>query len=428
MTNFGNFSNVQSWLIDSHRCPSVSVSSPGIPGFPQEISPAATYIPRPNTSTDVYRNDSPAPGPVGRTGSAMSGSRSAAGTPSMLKSPIQYKPVFSPAGSRSKLSTGIQAPLNGATPATRKTQLPQPASRSTPGAGAASPNRPQSRGYGREATSPTPGYGASPASSRLPTSASRQRQVSSPSNQFGYSSHGPEGRSSPAQRGYYEERGQYGSRPGSATGSVSSVSRSAYSYRSYDEPPSPSATSASSVSSASRYHSQQHYQKSLPEMMEKMDIHIEDVEPYIPIRGDELDEEFARVVNASPIQMKVQRLSEGKYYFGGRLQEQGSGMTLVGGKLVLCRLMVYGRLAGEDDSGVSSGGSHSGTDDGLHVPSSGRPKSSMGRRSGTSTPSGDDQKKPNKVLVRVGGGWQDLDIFLLDHSSLASEGVVIRGY
>ncbi|KAG0342289.1 hypothetical protein BG000_005804 [Podila horticola] len=402
-------------------CPSVSVSSPGIPGFPQEISPAATYIPRPNTSADVYRNDSPAPGPVGRAGSAMSGSRSAAGTPSMLKSPIQYKPVFSPAGSRSKLSTGIQAPLNGTTPATRKTQLPQPASRSTPGAGAASPNRPQSRGYGREATSPTPGYGASPASSRLPTSASRQRQVSSPSNQFGYSSHGPEGRSSPAQRGYYEERGQYGSRPGSATGSVSSVSRSAYSYRSYDEPPSPSATSASSVSSASRYHSQQHYQKSLPEMMEKMDIHIEDVEPYVPIRGDELDEEFARV-------MKVQRLSEGKYYFGGRLQEQGSGMTLVGGKLVLCRLMVYGRLAGEDDSGVSSGGSHSGTDDGLHVPSSGRPKSSMGRRSGTSTPSGDDQKKPNKVLVRVGGGWQDLDIFLLDHSSLASEGVVVRGY
>ncbi|KAG0079547.1 hypothetical protein BGZ93_011290 [Podila epicladia] len=412
-------------------CPSVSVSSPGIPGFPQEISPAATYFPRPNTSADVYRNDSPAPGPVGRAGSAMSGSRSATGTPSMLKTPVQYKPVFSPAGSRSKLSTGIQAPLNGTTPATRKTQLPQPASRTTPGAGAASPNRPQSRGYGREATSPIPSYGSSSASSRLPTSASRQRQVTSPSNQFGYSSHGPEGRSSPAssvQRGYYEERGQYSSRPGSATGSVSSVGRSAYSYRSYDEPPSPSATSASSISSASRYHSQQHHQKSLPEMMEKMDIRIEDVEPYAPIRGDELDEEFARVVNASPIQMKVQRLSEGKYYFGGRLQEQGSGMTLVGGKLVLCRLMVYGRIAGEDDSGVSSGGSHSGTDDGLHVPSSGRPKSSMGRRSGTSTPSGDDQKKPSKVMVRVGGGWQDLDIFLLDHSSLASEGVVIRGY
>ncbi|KAG0039055.1 hypothetical protein BGZ82_009861 [Podila clonocystis] len=411
-------------------CPSVSVSSPGIPGFPQEISSAATYIPRPNTSADVYRNDSPAPGSVGRAGSAMSGSRSAAGTPSMLKAPVQYKPVFSPAGSRSKLSTGIQAPLNGTTPATRKTQLPQPASRATPGAGAASPNRPQSRGYGREATSPIPGYGASPASSRLPNSASRKRQVTSTSNQFGYSSHGPEGRSSPAspvQRGYYEERGQNSSRPSSATGSVSSVGRSAYSYRSYDEPPSPSATSASSISSASRYHSQ-HYQKSLPEMMEKMDIRIEDVEPYVPIRGDELDEEFARVVNASPIQMKIQRLSEGKYYFGGRLQEQGSGMTLVGGKLVLCRLMVYGRLAGEDDSGVSSGGSHSGTDDGLHVPSSGRPKSSMGRRSGTSTPSGDDLKKPSKVLVRVGGGWQDLDIFLLDHSSLASEGVVIRGY
>ncbi|KAF9382203.1 hypothetical protein CPC16_009486 [Podila verticillata] len=404
--------------------------SPSIPGFPQEISPAATYIPRPGTSTDVYRNDSPAPGPMSRASSAMSGSRSTAGTPSMLKSPVQYKPVFSPAGSRSKLSTGIQAPLNGTTPATRKTQLPQPASRTAPGAGAASPNRPGSRGYGREATSPIPSYGASPTSLRLPTSASHQRQVSS-NTQFGYSSHGPEGRSSPAspmQRGYYEERGQYSSRPGSATGSVSSVGRSAYSYRSYDEPASPSVSSTSSISSASRYHSQQHHQKSLPEMMEKLDIRIEDVEPYVPIQGEQLDEEFARVVNASPIQMKVQRLSEGKYYFGGRMQEQGSGMTLIGGKLVLCRLMVYGRLAGEDDSGVSSGGSHSGTDDGLHVPSSSRPKSSMGRRSGTSTPSGEEQKKPSKVLVRVGGGWQDLDIFLLDHSFLANESVVVRGY
>ncbi|KAG0347265.1 hypothetical protein BG004_008088 [Podila humilis] len=422
-------------------CPSVSVSSPGIPGIPQEVSAAATYLPRPASSAAGVYYDELDNGPPSRAGSSMShGARSAATTPSMLKAPAQYKPVFSPAGSRSKLSTGIQAPLNGQTPATRKTQLPQPASRTTPqpvsrttsGAGAASPHRPQSRGYGREASSPVPNNYASPtASSRLPTTPStRQRQVSSNGNQFGYSR--PEGRSSPAsplQRNYYDERPQYsGSRPGSSAGSTSSVSRSAYSYRSYDEPASPSASSTSSVSSAGRYHpgqqQQKHYQKSLPEMMGKLDIQIEDVEPYIPTRGDELDEQFARVVNKSPIQMKIQRLGEGKYYFGGRTQEQNSGVTLVGGKLVLCRLMVYGRLNGDDDSGVSSGGSHSGTDDGLNVP---RPKSSMDRRSGT--PVGHEgQKKPSKVLVRVGGGWQDLDIFLLDHSFLANESVVVRGY
>lgn len=200
--------------------------------------------------------------------------------------------------------------------------------------------------------------------------------------------------------------------------------------------------------------------RQLPEMMEK--IQIEDVEPYRPTMDDELDEQFARVVNASPIQMKVQRLGEGKYYFGGRMVEQpGGSLTMTGGKVVLCRLMEYGRIvsgsqsgAGED-SGVSSGGSHSGsTDDGLQNVQQpiNRPPSSLSsassaqmdpRRNGgglaTIYSNGSlaalqkaeaaettTKKRQSKVMVRVGGGWQDLDIFLLDHSFLANESVVVR--
>ena len=201
--------------------------------------------------------------------------------------------------------------------------------------------------------------------------------------------------------------------------------------------------------------------RQLPEMMEK--IQIEEVEPYRPTMNDELDEQFARVVNASPIQMKVQRLGEGKYYFGGRMVEQpGGSLTMTGGKVVLCRLMEYGRIvsgsqsgAGGEDSGVSSGGSHSGsTDDGLQnlQQPNNRPPSSLSsassaqmdpKRNGgglaTIYSNGSlaalqkaeaaettTKKRQSKVMVRVGGGWQDLDIFLLDHSFLANESVVVR--
>jgi len=95
---------------------------------------------------------------------------------------------------------------------------------------------------------------------------------------------------------------------------------------------------------------------------------------------------------------------------------------------VLCRLMEYGRIgSGEDDSGVSSNGSHSGTDDGLHPTNS---RTQIGRRAPGSLAAlqaeeASRKKRPRKVLVRVGGGWQDLDIFMLDHSSLSADS---RGY
>ncbi|KAF9134840.1 hypothetical protein BGX30_011769 [Mortierella sp. GBA39] len=426
------------------RCPSVSVTSPGIPGLPQSLSAAATYLPRPVSSVGQNRGESPVP--PGRAGS-----RSATSTPSMLKAPNQFKPVFSPAGSISKLSTGIHSTLASPAPSTttngaRKTQLPMPSSRPpSQQRSTMSPSpqlqRPQSRGYGRDAPSPVSNnYAAgSTASNRLSTSSAsslsgRQRQFSSNANGQAYQGYGQEGRSSPGtahltsrqnQHSYYEDS-TYSSRPSSVSGSTSSLGRDPYNhYQSYGEPTSPSASSNSSVTSASRYH-QQHYgrdQHALPELMEKMKVN--DVKPYVAARGDELDEEFARVLNANPIQMQVHRLGEGKYYFGGRIEDQ----NLVGGKLYLCRLMEYGRVgAGEEDSGVSSGGSHSGTDDGLH--------STNGRQSNRRNPSGlatiysagslaslqaeentrrDSKKRPRKVLVRVGGGWQDLDIFLLDH-------------
>ncbi|KAI1317943.1 hypothetical protein EDD11_007465 [Mortierella claussenii] len=440
-------------------CPSVSVSSPGIPGIPQVLSPAATFIPRPVSSVGQNRLDSPAP--TGRAGSSMSaGSRSTTSSPSMIKAPSQVKPVFSPSGSNSKLSNGVRSAIStpSPTPAAgngRKTQLPMPASRPSNQRSSLTPSpqmqRPQ---YGREASSPIPtNYaGGSSLSSRLSSSTmsstpSRQRHFSANGTQGHHGYGAQEGRSSPASshqtsrqshHGYYDDRTHhsYNSRPGSAAGSTSSLGRDSYHYT-YDEPTSPSVSSVSSITSSTR---QYYYgrEQALPELMDRMKIQIDDVEPYIPIRGDELDEEFAKVVNASPIQMQVRRLGDGKYYFGGHMDAQGT--SLVGGKMALCRLMEYGRpVAGDDDSGVSSGGSHSGTDDGLHPPG---PRQ-MTRRN----PSGlatihsvgslaalqaeeatqrDGKKKPRKVLVRVGGGWQDLDIFLLDHSNLATDSAAMR--
>ncbi|KAF9951575.1 hypothetical protein BGZ72_006933 [Mortierella alpina] len=411
------------------QCPSVSVTSPGIPGIPQELSPAATFIPRPVSVAGQNRMETPAP--TGRAGSAMSGgSRSNASTPAMSRpGSSQYKPVFSPAGSISKLSSGVRSPVATPTPTpasggARRTQLPMPSSSrptsSQQQRSAFSPTpqsqRPQSRGF----TSPVPtNYAASSRSSvsSVSSSSGRQRQLSA--NGQVHSGYGTqEGRlTSPrqSQYGYADDRAQYtsySSRPGSASGL--SMGRDSYQYASYDEPTSPSASSSSSYTSSIR---QQQYQRSYSR-----------------------EQEFARVANASPVQMQIRRLGAGKYYFGGRVEDQ----TLVGGKLVLCRLMEYGRVgSGDDDSGVSSGGSHSGTDDGLSA--SGRSKIQMTRRNPSGLPTihsagslaalqaEDDtysgsKKKPRKVLVRVGGGWQDLDIFLLDHSKLATDSAVARGY
>jgi len=85
---------------------------------------------------------------------------------------------------------------------------------------------------------------------------------------------------------------------------------------------------------------------------------------YIPLKNDPLDVEVAKVVNASPLSVKVERAGSDKYYFGN----EGGGRDR---KVYLCRLMKY----------ASS----------------------------------------SKVMVRVGGGWQDLDMFLLDHSLMSRD-------
>ncbi|KAG0302557.1 hypothetical protein BGZ98_007400 [Dissophora globulifera] len=376
-------------------CPSVSLSSPGIPGIPQVQSAAATFIPRPVSSIGQNRMEMPAT-PTGRAATSMSGGyRSATSSPSMLRTPNQIKPVFSPTGSNSKLSNGVRtsvaSPSAGNNTAGRKTNLPMPSSRSSP-----SPQlqRPQ---YGRDASSAaSSNYGAGSSSRMSSQAVGRQRRSSA--------------------NGYTEERPHY-PRPGSAPGSTSGFSRDSYHFTPYEEPTSPSVSTVSSTSSSSTR--QQHYNRDhgLPDMMDRMKIQAEDQELYIPVRGDELDEEFAKVVNASPIQIQIRRLGEGKYYFGGRVDKQGNALT--GGKTVLCRLMEYGR----DDG---SGSSYDGTDDGLHPQPA---HSKAGARRSVGSAPGDDhagKRRPRKVLVRVGGGFQDLDIFLLDHSNLATDS--LRGY
>jgi hypothetical protein len=92
---------------------------------------------------------------------------------------------------------------------------------------------------------------------------------------------------------------------------------------------------------------------------------------------DSLDVEVAQIVNASPIAIQCQRAQPGRYYFGSELSMSSMG----GKKMYACKLMTYND-----------------------------------RRGG--------QFKNNKVLIRVGGGWQDLEFFLLEHSSLMASDMV----
>ncbi|CAG8581274.1 1827_t:CDS:1 [Acaulospora colombiana] len=84
---------------------------------------------------------------------------------------------------------------------------------------------------------------------------------------------------------------------------------------------------------------------------------------YVPVKSDPLDVEVAKIVNASPIHVKVERApgGGGRYFFGNG--EPGRER-----KVHNVKLTSYG----------------------------------------------------NKVMVRVGGGWTDLDMFLLDHSLMNS--------
>lgn len=101
---------------------------------------------------------------------------------------------------------------------------------------------------------------------------------------------------------------------------------------------------------------------------------------YKPNPKDPLDKEIGLIINSSPIPIQCQKVpgsnGEGKYYFGNELTPSLGG----GKKIYTCKLMTYDHHT----RGLAAGGS----------------------------------PKRNKVLIRVGGGWQDLEIFLLEHMNL----------
>ncbi|CAO3691281.1 unnamed protein product [Rhizopus stolonifer] len=112
-----------------------------------------------------------------------------------------------------------------------------------------------------------------------------------------------------------------------------------------------------------------------------MEISVNETRAYRANPKDPLDVEVALIVNASPIAIQCQRAEQGKYYFGNEFSLSSMG----GKKMYTCKLMTYAN-----------------------------------RKNG--------QTKDNKVLIRVGGGWQDLEFFLLEHSSLMTSDVVVRTY
>ncbi|KAH8555045.1 hypothetical protein BGW37DRAFT_420942 [Umbelopsis sp. PMI_123] len=127
-----------------------------------------------------------------------------------------------------------------------------------------------------------------------------------------------------------------------------------------------------------------------------MQINIDEIPHYIADPKDPLDVEVGKILNASPITIKCQRSPQGggRYYFGNDLSPSLGG----GKKMYLCRLMNYAVKSNLDPSLLSSRT---------------RAKPTASR---------------NKVLVRVGGGWQDLEIFLLEHASLMVSDVVVRSF
>ena len=462
---------------------------------------------------------SPSPGPS-RPTSSLSRTRSISCTPSLNRTPSQLKPTFAPAGSLSKLSTGVPrsssptpppAAVTSTSTSLRRAQpkLPPPVvthptrmrQNSAPGTPMPQYSRRSSSPFSRDSSSSIAGSttsSSSLSSARVPVfspPAARIRQANAQSNRSASQSRLP-----PQHQQTNETLLTRTRRPSlgyTSSKSIRSVASSSLSSSSstfgdrdtidsaygsvsghlfhLDGPTSPT-TSSSSVSSITSTHSslssssssfgrlrlsrfhqlqpqgysprlQNQQEEKLPELLDDLSIQVQDMAPYVPVRGSELDEEFAKIVNAHPIQMQVRRLGEGKYYFGGRMEETpGGSLTAVGGKMVLCRLMEFGRfgVAGSlsDDLATSPVDEEKMTmplTGGFGGPRS-RPSSIMSsRRSSVSSSTSDRgirsrtgsltgaSGRGHKVMVRVGGGWQDLDIFLLDHSSLADETVVLRG-
>ncbi|KAF9152827.1 hypothetical protein BG015_004608, partial [Linnemannia schmuckeri] len=466
-------------------------SSPSIPGIPYAPSAASTYSPRSTSSMGLRRDTSPSPAPLSRSASVMARNRSSSCTPSLNRSPSDLRPVFSPVGSLSKLSSGSQltpsmsavaeAAATGSTIIAfgRKTQLKLPPPVVTNSTRLRQNSAPGPAPSHLRSVSPSPMVrsrdlptsGATTASTQ--SSSSRRPMFSPPlrrsSMQNGQSNHVSEdhllfrhrrpslGTSKLSSSTYDLDKldSAYESVPGSAVGHGNPA---------FDEPVSPSASSSSSMSSLSRMpytqQSRQSSKTSLPSLIKEMSINNSPTpRPYAATRGDALDDEFARILNASPIQMQVRRLAEGKYYFGGKVEELSTGgYSAMGGKMVLCRLMEHGRPTNvnangaEEDSGVSSGGSHSGIEDAIiqrqqqlkRQPTVSRPvpaaaknalrrpepaaqRNSRPRATSNTSTTSTAAGKSRKVMVRVGGGWQDLDLFLLDHYSLTKESVSLRG-
>ncbi|KAF9923127.1 hypothetical protein FBU30_006777 [Linnemannia zychae] len=457
-------------------CPSTKTTSPSIPGIPYSPSAASTYTPRSASSMGHRRDTSPSPAPLNRSGSVMARSRSSSCTPSINRNPSERLDVGnlnrSSAGARSSPSMPAvaEAVMTTVIAFGRKSQvkLPPPVvtrlrQNSAPGSAPSQP-RPVSPSARLQDSSIA---STQTSSIRLPvqaTSATRARRSSMQNGQsnpatiddqfLGRHRRTSIGTNKPASSNYDLDNldSAYGSVPGSAVGSSSAV---------FDEPASPSASSSSSISSLGRvtFTQQQQQQQqvrqssktNLPSLMKEMSINTPAPKPYMAIRGDILDNEFARIVNANPVQVQIRRLGEGKYYFGGKVEELSTGgYSTVGGKMVLCRLMEHGRPTPangtEEDSGVSSGGSHSGAEDALQRQQTTQQRQPIGLRQipaallaktlrrpeptaqpnarirassnptvtkATTAASG----KSRKVMVRVGGGWQDLDLFMLDHYS-----------
>jgi hypothetical protein len=95
--------------------------------------------------------------------------------------------------------------------------------------------------------------------------------------------------------------------------------------------------------------------------------------------------EVAKVINGNPIRIQCERGTQpGRYYFGHELNPTPGG----GRKVYTCKLMTYAN----------------------------RERRTNGF--GVQTAHGKSTTTRKKVLTRVGGGWIDLEIFLLEHHNL----------
>ncbi|KAJ1983536.1 hypothetical protein H4R34_001222 [Dimargaris verticillata] len=139
-----------------------------------------------------------------------------------------------------------------------------------------------------------------------------------------------------------------------------------------------------------------------------LNVVLSDLPHYEPVdSNDPLDQEISDIVNRSPVPTPVYRVEPGKYYFGA-----DSAHEVGIGKLVLCRLRNTHVKSRAYRNAVSP------TNSPQSLASVGSPPR-LDVQSGAGSDTGSAHlTSPSKcaVLVRVGGGWQDLDVFLLDLS------------